>query len=120
MIKNAPDTGKGCIYKIPCKMCPSFYIGTTGKQIHVRLQQHKNSIRYAQENSAVFVHVRNFDHPMDWNNTCKLGHSNNIIERNIIESCLIKESFARNMNISTGMFNLDPLISKEICKLYNK
>ena len=64
------------------------------------------------------MHVRDNNHPINWIEARKLVCSNNVMERNIIESSFIKESFDKNINISQGMYKLDPFISKEICKLY--
>ena len=119
LIKNSPDETKGCVYSIPCNTCDKSYIGQTGKILDKRLEQHKKSVRYAQENNAVFCHVRDCNHSIKWQETKKLAMSNNILERNIIESSFIKESFAKNMNISFGLYKLDPYICKEICKLYD-
>ena len=118
LIKNSPDNTKGCVYQIPCNSCNKCYIGQTGKSLEKRLEQHKNCIRYAQDNSAIFVHVRDNNHTINWTESKKLVLSNDMLERNVIESAFIKESFEKNMNISHGMYKLDPLISKEICKIY--
>ena len=118
LIKNSPDETKGCVYSIPCNRCDKFYIGQTGKFLEKRLEQHKKSVRYAQENNAVFCHVRDCNHSINWQESKKIAMSNNVLERNIIESSFIKESFDKNMNISLGMYKLDPYICKEICKLY--
>ena len=118
LIKNSPRESKGCVYKIPCNKCNKFYIGQTSKSLQQRLEQHKKSVRYAQENNAVFCHVRDHNHSINWSETKKLARSNSFVERNIIESSLIKYSYNFNMNISLGLYKLDPFINKEICKLF--
>ena len=118
LIKNSPDSTKGCVYKVPCKSCNNFYIGQTGKTLEKRIEQHKKCVRYAQMNSGIFVHVSEKNHAINWEGAEKIVFSNNVMERNIIESSFIKETFGHNMNISQGMYKLDPLISKEICKTF--
>lgn len=120
LIKNSPDITKGCVYRIPCNSCEKFYIGQTGKALEKRIEQHKKSVRYAQDNNAMFAHVRDENHSINWACAKKLVCSNNLLERNIIESSFIKETFNNNLNIGHGMYKLDAFICKEICKLYKK
>ena len=118
IIKNCPQTKLGGIYQIPCKICKKPYIGQTSKSLDVRIKQHKYSIRSAQESSALFVHVRDFGHPIDWENSTTLIHNSALIERNIIESSFIKKSWCENLNLSQGIYRLDPIINKEITDRY--
>ena len=119
LIKNSPTCNKGCVYEIPCKSCSKVYIGQTGKDLNDRLKQHKQSIRYGQENSAIFTHVRYHNHCIDWENTKKIvNNCNNIQTRNIIESCLIKENFGNSMNLSQGLYRLDKYMTMEINRKY--
>ena len=110
LIKNSPDTQLGCIYRIPCLDCDRFYIGQTGKSIKVRITQHKYSVRSGQLSNALFLHFSENNHRIDWKNTYVIKNNNSIIERNIIESCLIKHTFDKNLNISLGLYNLDSFI----------
>ena len=118
LIKNSPDTNIGCIYRIPCKTCDKSYIGQTGKELDTRIKQHKYSIKNGQENNALFVHVRDLNHPIDWDNAIPLVLCKNSLDRNIIESSFIKHSKDNNVNNSTGMYKLDPFLIKEICNKY--
>ena len=119
LIKNSPVCCKGCVYEIPCKSCSKVYIGQTGKDLSDRLRQHKQSIRYGQENSAIFTHVRDHNHNIDWDNAKKLiNNCNDIQTRNIIESCLIKENFENTMNISQGLYRLDKFMCSKINRMY--
>ena len=62
LINNNPNKPEACIYKIPCANCPLVYVGQTGKSLEARVKQHKYSIRSGQENSALFQHLRGFNH----------------------------------------------------------
>ena len=42
------------VYKIPCKDCDKAYYGQTGRSLQNRITEHKRSVRYGQNNSAIF------------------------------------------------------------------
>ena len=114
LIKNSPNSNGGCIYKIPCADNDKFYVGLTGKSLQVRIKQHKNSIKYAQNSNAIFLHVRDFDHSINFNNSTIYKKVSNWQSRNLIESCIIKELWSDTMNTSSGLFTLDPYVVKKI------
>lgn len=116
LIKNSPTTSCGCIYKVPCKECNMFYVGQTGKDLSARIKQHKYSVRTGQVSNALFVHMRDNNHPIDWANASSIMSCNSIVNRNIIESSVIKHSENDNINLSSGMYKLDRFIIDKICK----
>ena len=118
LIKNAPLKSTGCLYAIPCKDCDKIYLGQTGKELSVRLNQHKYSVRTAQPSSAIFFHMSTLNHPIDWSNTSKVLSCNDIVCRNIIESALIKTHSDKLLNLSPGMYKLDNYIIDKIVKTF--
>lgn len=114
LIKNSPENKEGCVYKIPCKNCNKCYIGQTGKELNVRLKQHKYSVRSGQMSNALFVHLRDFNHCINWEEAKVIVKSNSYLNRNIIESSLIKDTFVNNLNLSHGLYKLDNFIIKKI------
>ena len=118
LINNSVKCQKGCVYKIPCKMCHQFYIGQTAKPINIRIDQHKKYVREGNQSSGIFIHVNNHNHPVDWDNVKAVTYSNNSVERNLIECCLIHTSQDDNVNIHQGLYKLDNYICKEISKLF--
>lgn len=110
LIKNSPKDSIGCVYKIPCKHCDKYYVGQTGKDLNVRVKQHKYSVRYGQESNALFLHVRDYDHNIDWDNSSKIVSCQSFISRNVIESSVIKHNFDSLMNVSNGLYKLDSFI----------
>ena len=108
-----------CIYKIPCSVCNKFYIGQTSKSLFTRLKQHKYAVRIANENNALFVHVRDFNHNINWDSSTEIIFQTDFYKRNILESVLISNSFNNNMNLSFGLYNVDPVIQNFIAKHYN-
>ena len=71
-------------------------------------------MRYGQESNAIFCHVRDNDHRINWSDSRILMKSSNFQERNIIESIIIKNSFNDNLNLSLGLYNVDPVLEKTI------
>ena len=84
LIKNSPIISTGCVYTVPCMNCDKKYIGQTGKELSIRLQQHKYSVRTAQNSSAIFVHLNHFNHQIDWHNSDKILNCSDFVKRYII------------------------------------
>ena len=41
-----PDSKKkGVVYEVPCKDCPSVYIGETGRTLEKRITEHKTAMK---------------------------------------------------------------------------
>ena len=106
----------GCIYKIPCKECNKCYIGQTGKSLALRVKQHKYSVRTGQESNALFIHLRDMNHCIDWPQATSIFPCNDIAKRNIIESSMIKHSKNDLINLSNGLYKLDNFISDRIVR----
>ena len=114
LIRNSPQCNEGCIYTIPCKNCNMFYIGQTSKSLEQRKKQHRYSVRTGQGSNALFIHVRDSNHTIDWENCKVLRTSKSFAERNIIESCIIKHTSKENLNLSDGLYKLDKYIVEKI------
>ena len=55
------------MYRIPCE-CGLVYIGETGRNLSLRLKEHKTNCEKAElEKSAVAKHSWTYDHCMKWN-----------------------------------------------------
>ena len=87
---GAPETSPG-IYTIPCKDCPKFYIGETGRAFEKRITEHKRDVRYARDSNACFVHLRDEGHQLNWKNAKLIHKSANSYERKMLESLLIRK-----------------------------
>lgn len=120
LIKNSPKTNVGVIYKIPCLMCDRFYIGQTGKGLEVRIRQHQYSVRTENNSNAMFLHMSHNNHKIDWGGAVSIVENSSVVERNIIESAIIKYTLNDNMNISQGMYNLDCFIINDLVSFYAK
>ena len=103
------------VYKIPCNNCDLVYVGQTGRNLSKRIIEHKRSIRYGQESSAIFQHVKDAGHVMNWNDSSLLYKSNCNVTRKIFESFCI--SSLPNINLSGGHWKPD-LLSSGIIKSF--
>ena len=110
LIKNSPKCNSNIIYRIPCMDCSSFYIGQTSKDLNVRINQHKYSVRTGQTSNALFVHLSEKSHRINWTNSSVIARCNEFRSRNILESAIIQITSQDNCNISLGQFSLDPLL----------
>ncbi|KAF7676601.1 hypothetical protein TCON_2684, partial [Astathelohania contejeani] len=101
--------------------CDSYYIGQTSKDLKFRISQHKYSVRSGQISNALFIHLSEKSHQIDWDGSSSITNCKSILDRNIIESALIQITKPSNLNISTGLYNLDPflidLLKRDLSKL---
>ena len=95
------------VYVIPCLECSRCYVGETGRNFSVRLNEHKSYVRNANERSAIFNHVSSQNHSIDWPQSKIVYPSNKKSDRLAVESTLIK--FIPNFNNSAGANVIDPL-----------
>ena len=116
LVKNSPFEKTGCIYEIPCNNCDKKYIGQSGKVLATRINQHKYCVRVGNMSSALFLHMNNCNHSIDWRNSKEMLFCNDIVKRNIIESSIIKFKSDCVLNISKGLYKLDNWIIKGIVK----
>ena len=110
LIKNSPKCNNNVIYHIPCMDCDSFYIGQTSKDLNVRINQHKYSVRTGQTSNALFVHLSEKSHRISWPNSSVIARCNDFRSRNLLESAIIQITSRDNCNLSPGQFAFDPLI----------
>ncbi len=85
LIKNSPQCNEGCIYAVPCKSSNRFYIRQTSKTLEKGKKLHKYSVRTGQQSHALFMHVRDTNYSIDWENCKRVKTNKPSVERNIIE-----------------------------------
>ena len=68
LVQNKPsrdtDDLSGVVYKINCKYCYLCYVGETGRDLHTRVREHKDSVRLGRTSNACCKHVQNTFHPL--------------------------------------------------------
>lgn len=126
LIKNSPEDNNNIIYSIHCNSCNIPYIGQTTKGLEQRISQHKQNVRRGMLNSGIFMHLNNcnFQHSMNWHEPKILLKCNDYYIRNITESALIQATKNNNMNMSAGLFSLNPinlaLMEKDLSRVIKK
>ncbi|XP_072449672.1 uncharacterized protein [Chiloscyllium punctatum] len=57
------------VYKIPCKDCTKHYIGQTGRQLMIRIDEHQLATKRHDQLSFVATHADDKQREFDWDNT---------------------------------------------------
>ena len=91
---------QGVVCEVYCKDCEKVYIGETGRQLDIRLNEHKKGARNIDDNkiSGLSYHIKNTGHNIDWKNTKKLFKEKNYIKRKFKEGLAIKRCEGHTMN----------------------
>ena len=103
-----PESEQPCIYKLPCMSCDKVYIGES-IDFERRKREHRDAIRKGDNNSAVFKHLSQENHPIDFNNMEKLITIPDTHRRKLIEAILIQNS--KNFNGHQSNFKLDMFLN---------
>ena len=111
LIKNSPRDENNIVYRIGCLDCNLFYLGQTSKGITARCKNHKYHVSRGNTNNALAVHWLETSHAIDWEGSSPIVQVNDLTKRNILESFLIGSTKGHNLNISPGLFSLDPLMN---------
>ena len=122
LTKNKPSKNvtQG-IYEIPCRSCNGIYHGETGQGLNIRIKQHRRDIAEQKPHSALATHVREADHPFDFNKARIVYPCSNTNIRHIIESALIRKysSLGLSINSNNGFSPHNYLLSKYILEVSN-
>ena len=90
----------GVVYKINCYDCDKVYIGETGKELTKRIQEHKNSVHRRDHLSAIYHHIEDTGHHINWDNPTILAQQDSPNKRRVLESIFSqKESSSINRSI---------------------
>ena len=118
LVKNSPkvETNAG-VYAIPCKTCKKPYIGESGRDYNIRLSEHKRAVRNGDMNNALFVHMSQENHEIDWNNGQVIYKVKDEKKRKIVEAAVINS--VKNVNISDGFYKFDSLTTNYVIEAAN-
>ena len=64
--KDEPSDRRGAVYKIKCCDCQTTYIGETGRNLNVRLTEHKRATRNGDISNHIAEHHLKTNHRIDW------------------------------------------------------
>ena len=84
--KDEPKDRQGAVYKIKCCDCQATYIGETGRNLNVRLTEHRRATRNGDLNNDIAEHHLQTNHRIDWDSAECVTYSNNYYQRIVLES----------------------------------
>jgi len=97
-----PRTSKSnVVYKISCNNCDASYVGQTGRQLKIRITEHRNHIRHnTSVRSVITEHRLQYDHDFQWDNITILNEEPYYRKRLISEMLNIKKQ-KNSLNLQT-------------------
>jgi len=84
--RDEPNSREGAVYKIKCSDCQASYIGETGRNLNMRLTEHKRATRNGDANNHIALHHQLTNHNIDWDTVQCLTCSTNYFQRLTLES----------------------------------
>ena len=84
--KDEPSDRRGTVYKIKCCDCQATYIGETGRNLNVRLTEHKRATRNGDINNHIAEHHLKTNHRIDWDSAECVTYSTDYYQRITLES----------------------------------
>ena len=88
--KDEPSDRRGAVYKIKCCDCQATYIGETGRNLNVRLTEHKRATRNGDINNHIAEHHLKTNHRIDWDSAECVTYSTDYYQRITLESWFTK------------------------------
>jgi len=89
------------IYRINCKDCSHHYIGETSREFGKRLKEHQNSVRRRDPQSALYTHIEETGHNIDWESPTILTQQQGFYQRKMMESIFsLNDSEALNRSLT--------------------
>ena len=77
---------QGAVYKIKCCDYQATYIGETGRNLNVRLTEHKRATRNGNINNHIAEHHLQTNHRIDWDSAKCITYTTNYYQRLNLES----------------------------------
>ena len=77
------------VYKINCKDCNASYVGQTSRRLQVRAKEHAKKYKDKDENSGLFLHTKDNNHTIDFQNIKILDNELNNGKRLFSEALFI-------------------------------
>ena len=120
--KTEKEKQCGVVYSIPCANCDHSYIGETGRQLGVRIKEHREDVTKntkgvatrtkrkesvdRMHKSAITDHSVSKNHVIDWENTRIKAREDDTLKRGIKEAIWIRKEQQQNMNRDEGRYTL--------------
>ena len=119
LIKNSPSSTdiQAGVYKIPCKSCNKFYIGETGRDLSVRIKEHKTAVKNLKTDNGISNHTLETSHIFNFEKAELLYPCKNLHKRHLIESALIIDNSSSCVNQNNGFSPHNKLLANIISSL---
>lgn len=116
--KNSDKSG---VYEIKCADCDAIYIGQSGRNISIRIKEHKMNIVNNKRATGFAEHCLNNGHLFNSNDVKILHNTNKGKRLDLLEILEIKKALLNNKHITNTQteFLATPVVDK-IVKLTNK
>ena len=88
--KDKPEERQGAVYKIKCCDCQASYTGETGRNLSMRLTEHKRATKNGDVNNHIAEHHLKTKHQIDWDSATCITYSTDYYQ------CLTLESWFTN------------------------
>ena len=79
------------------------YVGETGKKLRERIKQHKDDVRLERDRNAIYKHIRDTGHLVDWSEVKVLGQEGRRTVRKWKEARFIEVEGEKVMNWNSGL-----------------
>ena len=63
--REQPDERQGAVYKINCSDCQATYVGETGRNLNIRLTEHKRATKKQDKTNHIAEHHQQTKHNID-------------------------------------------------------
>ena len=88
--KDEPNDRQGAVYKIKCCDCQASYIGETGRNLNIRLTEHKRATKNGDVNNHIAEHHLHMNHKINWDSAECVTYSTDYYKRLTVESWFTK------------------------------
>ena len=104
LVHNKPPASiKRGVYSIPCNDCNKSYIGETGRDLKIRIKEHKKDVLEMKQTSDIAQYVCKMDHWFNFNKANIIFESSNQNIRRIVESAVISLKSKKDLTINQNM-----------------
>ena len=97
---------KGVVYEVPCKDCPSVYIGETGRTLEKRISEHKTAVKKNDPKNGIAVHSWTNQHQVNWEAATVKQEEGSYWKRRVLEALHIHQQ-PQTSNLDCGL-NINP------------
>ena len=85
--RRTAENKKNVIYQLKCNDCPAEYIGETGRNAGIRMNEHKRDINNKKISNNMFLHNRNNHHSFNTNQVKIIASEVKCYPRKFVEAC---------------------------------